>query len=70
MVISLAALVFSTILSLIICQMLINKNKKLDADEKAALEGANQVMIAEAAHLEGITFKQALERRKGYQYLY
>ncbi|KAF8228527.1 MFS general substrate transporter [Tricholoma matsutake] len=70
MVISLAALVFSTVLSLIIRQMLINRNKKLDADEKAALEGANQVMIAEAARLEGMTFEQALERRKGYRYLY
>ncbi|KAF8228548.1 MFS general substrate transporter [Tricholoma matsutake] len=70
MVISLAALVFSTVLSFIIRQMLINKNKKLEADEKAALEGANQVRVTEAARLEGMTFEQALERRKGYRYLY
>ncbi|KAF8228541.1 hypothetical protein L208DRAFT_1403633, partial [Tricholoma matsutake] len=77
MVISLAALVFSTVLSLSRSRSVFwlynvahSLNKKLDADEKAALEGANQVMIAEAARLEGMTFEQALERRKGYRYLY
>lgn len=50
--------------------MLIHKNKKLDADEKVALEEANQARVAEGARLEGITFEQALERRKGYRYLY
>ena len=50
--------------------MLIHKNRKLDVDEKAALEEANQVRVAEGARLEGITFEQAFERRKGYRYLY
>jgi hypothetical protein len=50
--------------------MLIQKNKKLDADEKTALEGANRVRVAEAARLEGMTFEQAMERRKAYRYLY
>jgi len=50
--------------------MLIRKNNKLDADEKAALEGANQARVEEAAHLEGMTFGQAMDRRKGYRYLY
>jgi hypothetical protein len=50
--------------------MLVLKNRKLDADEKAALEAANRARVAEAARLEGMTFDQALERRKGYRYLY
>ncbi|TFK34765.1 major facilitator superfamily domain-containing protein [Crucibulum laeve] len=70
MAISLAALVFSTLLSYIIRQMLVRENKKLDADEKAVMEGANRTRVEEAARLEGITFEQAMERRKGYRYLY
>jgi len=70
MAISLGALVISSLLSLVIRQILINKNKKLDADENAAMEGANRARVEEAARLEGLTFEQALERRKGYRYLY
>jgi len=48
----------------------VRENRKLDADEKAAMEGANRTRVQEAAKLEGITFEQAMERRKGYRYLY
>jgi hypothetical protein len=51
-------------------QILVRENRKLDQDEKAAMEGANRIRVEEAARLEGITFEQALERRKGYRYLY
>lgn len=68
--ISMAALVFSTLLSLLIRQILVRKNKKLDADEKLVMEGSNRTRVEEAAKLEGITFEQAMERRKGYRYLY
>ncbi|KAF9013055.1 MFS general substrate transporter [Cyathus striatus] len=64
MVISLAALVFSSLLALLIRQMLIRENRKLDEDEKAAMEGANRARVEEAARLEGITFEEAMERRK------
>jgi hypothetical protein len=50
--------------------MLIHKNNKLEAGEKAALEGVNRDRVAEAARLESMTFEQAMERRKGYRYLY
>ncbi len=50
--------------------MLVNRNKKLDADENAAMQGANRARVEEAARLEGLTFEQALERRKGFRYLY
>ncbi|CAA7261868.1 unnamed protein product [Cyclocybe aegerita] len=68
--ISFGALVISTILSFIIRQMLVHENRKLDADEKAAMEGVNRTRVEEAARLEGITFEEAMERRKGYRYLY
>ncbi|KAL0574877.1 hypothetical protein V5O48_007089 [Marasmius crinis-equi] len=70
MIISLASLVLSSVLALIIRQMLIRDNKKLDEDEKAALDGADRTRVEEAAKLEGITFEQAMERRKGFRYLY
>ncbi|PFH51214.1 hypothetical protein AMATHDRAFT_75076 [Amanita thiersii Skay4041] len=70
MAISLAALVFSSLLALVIRQMLVRENKRLDADERAALEGADRTRVEEAARLEGLTFEQAMERRKGYRYLY
>lgn len=50
--------------------MLIRENRKLDADEKAALSAANRERVEEAARLEGITFDEAMERRKGFRYLY
>lgn len=51
-------------------QMLIRENKQLDADEKLAVQGANHERLEEAARLEGLTFEQTVERRKGYRYLY
>lgn len=50
--------------------ILVNRNKKLDADENAAMQGANRSRVEEAARLEGLTFEQAMERRKGFRYLY
>ncbi|KXN84326.1 hypothetical protein AN958_12741 [Leucoagaricus sp. SymC.cos] len=70
MAISLSGLVLSTLLSIVIRQVLINKNKKLDADEKAAMDIADRERVEEAARLEGLTFDQAMERRKGFRYLY
>lgn len=55
---------------IVIRQMLVRENKRLDADEKAFMEDADQTRIQEAANLEGITFEQAMQRRKGYRYLY
>lgn len=51
-------------------QILVRKNKKLDADEKLVIKGVNRTRVEDAAKLEGITFEQAMERRKGYRYLY
>ncbi|KAJ7274058.1 major facilitator superfamily domain-containing protein [Mycena rebaudengoi] len=70
MIVSLCSLVLTTVLSFGIRQHLRGKNRKLDADEKAALEGANMARVKEAALLEGITLEQAMERRRGFRYLY
>ncbi|KAJ7364887.1 MFS general substrate transporter [Mycena albidolilacea] len=51
-------------------QHLLRKNKQLDEDERVAMQGADEVRVREAAILEGITFEQAMERRKGFRYLY
>ena len=50
--------------------MVINENKKLDERDKAALDGGERMRVEEAARLEGITFEKALERRRGFRYLY
>jgi len=50
--------------------ILIRENRKMDADDKAAMDGANRSRVEEAARLEGISFEQAMVRRKGFRYLY
>jgi len=68
--ISFSALAFSTVLSIVLRQLVIRDNKKLDEDEKMALEEDNRTRVEEAARLEGISFDQAMQRRKGFRYLY
>ncbi|THU92751.1 MFS general substrate transporter [Dendrothele bispora CBS 962.96] len=70
MIVSLLALALASVLALVIRQMIVRDNKKLDADEKAIMEGTDRTRVEEAARLEGITFEQAMERRKGFRYLY
>ena len=45
-------------------------NARLEKDELADLKGAKRERIEEAARLEGLTFEEALERKKGFRYLY
>lgn len=49
--------------------MLVRVNRALDIDEKNILRGTNRARVEEAARLEGITFEQAMEKRKGFRYL-
>ncbi|KAK7048470.1 MFS general substrate transporter [Favolaschia claudopus] len=65
MIVSLCALALSSALSFGIRQHLIHRNKQLERDAMA-----NESRVREAAILEGITFEQALEKRKGFRYLY
>jgi len=50
--------------------ILIRENQKMDADDKATMDGANRSRVEKAARLEGISFEQVMERRKGFCYLY
>ncbi|KAJ7239368.1 major facilitator superfamily domain-containing protein [Mycena haematopus] len=68
--ISLAALAVSTAFALVIRQRLIWMNHQLDTDDFTASSGTNEERVKKAAHLEGITYRQALRRRRGFRYLY
>jgi len=70
MVIALCSLLFSTILGVVMRTILIRENKQMDMEEKKLLEGPGRERIEEAARLEGISFEEAVKRRKGFRYLY
>lgn len=55
---------------IVIRMILIRENKRLDEDELKSLKGANRERVEEAARLEGITLEEALERKRGFRYLY
>lgn len=70
MIIALCALALSTALSWVIRQMLIRENKSLDAQDMLVLKGSGRERVIEFARLEGISFEEALVRKKGFRYLY
>ncbi|TFY75869.1 hypothetical protein EWM64_g8143 [Hericium alpestre] len=70
MYIGIGGLAIATSLSFIIRCMLIYENKQLDKAEVGAFEGANRERIEEAARLEGISVEEAIERKRGFRYLY
>lgn len=50
--------------------LLVRENKRLDQSEVGSLKGANRQRIEEYAHLQGLTMDEALERKRGFRYLY
>ncbi|CCM04646.1 uncharacterized protein FIBRA_06830 [Fibroporia radiculosa] len=70
MYIGIAALAFATFLAFVVRCMLVHQNKLLDRKELEILKGDARERIEEAARLEGLTFEEALERKKGFRYLY
>ncbi|KAG2142217.1 major facilitator superfamily domain-containing protein [Suillus bovinus] len=70
MIIALCSLVLSTALGFLMRWILIKENKNMDMEEKNMMEGPGRERIEEAARLEGITFEEAVKRRKGFRYLY
>ena len=50
--------------------MLVKQNQQFEKDELENMTGARRERIEEAARLEGLTFEEALERKKGFRYLY
>ena len=51
-------------------QILIYQNRKLDKNEAEEMTPEKRQRIEEAARLEGLTFEEAVERQKGFRYLY
>ncbi|KAI0759993.1 MFS general substrate transporter [Trametes elegans] len=70
MYIGIAALAFATALATVIRYILVQQNKRLEQEELDNLKGAKRERIEDAARLEGITFEEALRRKKGFRYLY
>ncbi|ESK82908.1 hypothetical protein Moror_1358, partial [Moniliophthora roreri MCA 2997] len=60
MIISLAGLALSTALALVIRQMVVRDNRKLDEADAKAMDAVNRARVKEAARLEGITFEEAM----------
>ncbi|EGO00930.1 hypothetical protein SERLA73DRAFT_50208 [Serpula lacrymans var. lacrymans S7.3] len=70
MIIALSGLAFASCLNFVIRCMLIRENKQIEKDELEHMEGPGRERIEEAARLEGITFGEAVRRRRGFRYLY
>jgi len=68
--ISLSALVFSSVLAFVIRILLQRENKRLDKEGEEDFSAAGRERIEEAARLEGISFKQALDRKRRFRYPY
>lgn len=50
--------------------MLIRENKRMEREELELMEGPERDRIEEAARLEGVSFEEAIRRRRGFRYLY
>ncbi|KAG6377587.1 major facilitator superfamily domain-containing protein [Boletus reticuloceps] len=69
MLIALCSLVLSSILGMVMRQMLIHENKQWEREAQEFTQGQRE-RIEEAARLEGISFEEAVRRRRGFHYLY
>ncbi|KAF8529692.1 major facilitator superfamily domain-containing protein [Hysterangium stoloniferum] len=70
MLIGLCAFVLFIAIAFMVRQILIRENHALDAQELPLLEGPLRERVEEFARLEGITFEEALVRKKGFRYVY
>ncbi|KAN0081222.1 Major facilitator superfamily domain containing protein [Tylopilus felleus] len=70
MIIALCALAFASFLSFVIRVLLVRENKRMEHEEMDLTHGPERERIEEAAKLEGITFEEAVRRRRDFRYLY
>jgi len=70
MIIGLVSLVFSTFLAFLIRQMLVRHNKQLESEQFSEITEADEKRIEDAARLEGISVEEAVNKRRGFRYLY
>ena len=59
-----------TLVTLAVRVLLVRDNKRMEREEMDLMHGPEQGRIEEAARLEGISFEEAVRRRKGFRYLY
>lgn len=57
-------------LTIVFRMLLVRENKRMEREELNLMHGPERERIEEAARLEGITFDEAVRRRKGFRYLY
>ena len=69
MFIGIAGIALASVLAFTIRCVLVHQNKQLDREELQLDDNAQRERIAEAARLEGVTFEEALKRRRGFRYL-
>ena len=69
MFIGIAGIALASVLAFIIRYVLLHQNKQLDREELQLDDSAQRERIVEAARLEGVTFEEALKRRRGFRYL-
>ena len=69
MFIGIAGIALATVLAFTIRCILVHQNKQLDRQELKLNSSAQHERISEAARLEGITFEEALKRRRGFRFL-
>ncbi|EPQ55008.1 MFS general substrate transporter [Gloeophyllum trabeum ATCC 11539] len=70
MIIGIASMALAISLGILMRTMLKRENARMAAQELREITDAERERIEDAAKLEGITFEEALERRKGFRYLY
>ncbi|KZT05456.1 MFS general substrate transporter [Laetiporus sulphureus 93-53] len=70
MYIGIAALAFASFLSFVIRCILVYQNKQMEREEEEILKGDGRQRIEDAARLEGLTFEEAMQRRRSFRYLY
>ncbi|EKM53443.1 uncharacterized protein PHACADRAFT_163762 [Phanerochaete carnosa HHB-10118-sp] len=70
MIIGLASFVLSSVLAFVVRYILVAENKRLDKSDAEEMTDAERERIKEAARLEGLTLDEAMERKKGFRYLY
>jgi len=58
-------LCFNYLTMTVIRQLLVRRNRILDRDEKAVMDGTDRERVEEAGRLEGLTFEDALEKKEG-----
>ena len=57
-------------LGIVIRITLVRENRRMDQDDRLALSEAKRERIELAAKLEGITIEEALEKQRGFRYLF